>query len=83
MIPNPPHIVGLLRAFAQLRRHGVSGGPLTSMLAILFSKHLGQLSWKDFLGTYHLYLQSIPLDLAKAAWGLNSAMPANSDPKQS
>lgn len=73
MIANPPHIQLVLKSHAQLIRHGVGGEVLAQMLAVLFRKHLGPLAWPDFLQTYHLYLQSIPMDLAREAWGITAA----------
>ena len=63
MIPNPPHIIAILRQF--------DSGPHTARdLAILMLHHLGPQTWEQFGETYHLYLQSIPIDLAREAWGL-------------
>lgn len=73
MILNPPHIVSLLRSYASMRGHSVSGSLFLNMLAELFFRHLGSLSYPEFQRVYHLYLQSIPLELAKAAWGIAAA----------
>lgn len=63
MFPNPPHIIALLRQF--------DSGPHTAHdLAGLMLRHLGPQSWEQFVATCYLYLQSIPSDLAREAWGL-------------
>ncbi len=73
MIINPPHIVFLLKAYQQFCRHGLTGLNLAHAMAVAFRIHLGSMLWDEFIKTYHLYLQSIPLDLAKEIWGINAA----------
>lgn len=69
MIANPPNIIELLRAWEQVR---MSVSSPEWALAVIFNHYLGTMSWTTFIHTYQLYLQSIPLDLARSAWGLNS-----------
>lgn len=76
MIHNPPFIVILLR-----RWHAVvaSKDPiyenyqLIVILADLLRRSIGHQPFDTFLNTYQLFLQSIPLETAKAAWGINAA----------
>ena len=76
MILNPPHIVTLLRNFRSLIRQEVSREILTRGLAGWLLNHQGHQPYSAFLRFYQLYLQSIPLEIAKAAWGLNAAAAA-------
>ena len=73
MIPNPPCIITLLRSYAALVAYAGSTGSLPEMLAVLLKRHIGHQPYAVFLQTYQLYLQSIPLEAAKAAWGINNA----------
>lgn len=73
MIPNPPNIQLLLRGYQNMVRLGATGTHLEDMLSVLFKAFLGNPPFDTFLRTYQLYLQSIPLATAKAAWGLNAA----------
>lgn len=76
MILNPPSIFRLLRAWMRM---GASETPkllpyqLTVALAVMLRECIGHQSWDSFLKTYQLYLQSIPFETAKAAWGINAA----------
>lgn len=73
MIPNPPEIVLILKSYRAMLRLGAGGTVLEDMLAVVIRHHLGHQPYNVFLRTYQLYLQSIPLETAKAAWGINSA----------
>lgn len=73
MILNPPHIVTVLRSYRQFTRAGITGQNLEKALAISLLKCIARQdrhTWPDFQRLYHLYLQSIPLPLAQAAWGI-------------
>jgi hypothetical protein len=79
MIINPPHIVELLRGYHVIRYHfGFAVEKTVPVLASLFTKLLGLQSHSEFLFTYQLYLQSIPLTIAKEAWGLTQTVAADS-----
>ena len=73
MIANPPNIYNLLRGYSNMVRLGASGVILEDMLAVLFKTYIAHQPYDVFLSTYQLYLQSIPLETAKAAWGINNA----------
>lgn len=73
MILNPPEIFLILKSYKAMLRIGASGTVLEDMLAVVLKHHLGHQPYPVFLRTYQLYLQSIPLEAAKAAWGLNAA----------
>jgi hypothetical protein len=73
MILNPPEIFLVLKSYRNALRIGASGTVLEDMLAIIFARFIGHPPYETFLRIYQLYLQSIPLDLAKAAWGINAA----------
>lgn len=76
MIHNPPYIFLLLRAWnTWLRQSGKPATDGTAAIALshLFARLIGAPPYDVFLKTYQLYLQSIPLETAKAAWGLNAA----------
>lgn len=69
MITNPPEIYHLLKAY-----HGQAAIPahqVTASLSYLFRQYLGPQTFNDFLRTYQLYLQGIPFETAKEAWGLS------------
>jgi hypothetical protein len=73
MILNPPEIFLILKSYRAMLRLGAAGTVLEDMLAIVLKHHLGHQPYPVFLRTYQLYLQSIPLEAAKAAWGINAA----------
>lgn len=73
MILNPPHIVSLLRSYRNMVAASVSGNVFLTLLAGQFHLHLGSISYPEFQRIYHLYLQSIPLEFARAAWGMVAA----------
>lgn len=73
MIANPPHIVLLLRSWNIGLAMCLSPEETTAYLARLLQRTIGRPPYEAFLKTYQLYLQSIPLETAKAAWGLNAA----------
>lgn len=78
MILNPPHIMLMLRTYGDLTgRLGADRAETIKALALLLRQFHGFLTWDSFLSLYHLYLQSIPMDLAKEAWGLNAAQAAS------
>ena len=74
MIPNPPPIIYLLRAYRLLLQENLPEGDLAAVLAAEFRRKLGPMAWTTFQATYHLYLQTIPLAIARAAWGINEAL---------
>jgi hypothetical protein len=76
MILNPPEIVLILKSYHSMIRLGATGTVLEDMLAVVIKHHLGHQPYETFLKTYQLFLQSIPLETAKAAWGINSAASA-------
>lgn len=74
MIPNPPHIIELLRAWRRIESAPqTTAGEHAAALAAAIIRHLGHMPWDRFLAARHLYLQSIPMETAKAAWGVNAA----------
>lgn len=73
MILNPPEIFLILKSYKAMLRLGAVGSVLEDMLAVVLKHHLGHQPYEVFLKTYQLYLQSIPLETAKAAWGINAA----------
>lgn len=64
MIINPPSVVSLLRAFMA----GHLAQP--ALLAANFLTCFGRQSWEEWLNSYRLYLQPIPFDIAREAWGI-------------
>ena len=64
MIQNPSNITTLLRAWSDLAI------PDAAHLAHLLTIHIGPQPWPVFQNTYRLYLQSIPIAIAREAWGL-------------
>ncbi len=64
MIHNPPHITSILRAWNAMPNKDAQS------LAALLTTYLGPLPWDVFLQTYRLHLQSIPMPIAREAWGL-------------
>lgn len=71
MILNPPEIQTLLRTW-QLITTQVPAALQAEYLAALFRRQLEPaFPYKNFLNLYHLYLQAIPLETAKAAWGIH------------
>ena len=76
MILNPPEIFLILKSYKAMLRLGAAGTVLEDMLAVVIKHHLGHQPYNVFLRTYQLYLQSIPMETAKAAWGINAAASA-------
>ena len=70
MILNPPPVASLLRAFMA----GHLAQP--ALLAASFLTCFGLQSWEEWLRSYRLYLQSIPFDLAREAWGITQTQPS-------
>ena len=83
MIHNPPQITSVLRTFAAVRAMPEEAPRLADHLALLLYINIGHQAWDAFLRLYFLYLQSIPADVARAAWGINqaSATALNSTPE--
>ena len=74
MIINPPHIMELLRVWKLIEALWPKNqAKHCEELAAAIIRHLGHMPWDRFLAVRHLYLQSIPMDTAKAAWGINAA----------
>ena len=67
MIINPLPIIAILKINSEAH---MSASARAVLLAGAFREFLGVISWADFQRIYHLYLQSIPTDIAKEAWGL-------------
>jgi hypothetical protein len=73
MILNPPKVTLLLRAWHKGLLHAEG-------LAKCLPATFGPLSWEDFLRAYHLYLQSIPFELARESWGLTQTATSHTPP---
>lgn len=73
MIQNPPAIFVTLKSYRALIRLGHTPDSIVAPLALVFGEMLGHQPYNAFLKTYQLYLQQIPFDHAKAAWGINAA----------
>jgi hypothetical protein len=74
MIANPPPITALLRAWDAAPTRDAAA------LAPLLAAHLGPQTWPAFLSSYRLYLQPIPMSIAREAWGLNQTQPHTPTP---
>ncbi|MEO5914835.1 MAG: hypothetical protein ABIS50_11420 [Luteolibacter sp.] len=79
MIHNPPFVVILLRSYQSAARVSrthpelFEARPLDVILAALLKRTFGHQPYNFFLVTYQFYLQSIPLEIARSAWGINAA----------
>ena len=73
MIHNPPEISYLIRAWLLLSVLEFPAENITAAMAAEFRRKLGPMDWTAFQTVYHLYLQTIPFGVARAAWGINEA----------
>ena len=71
MITNPPEIYDILTAYHGHCKSAPPAQLVPEILSTLFRQHLGPQNLNDFLKTYQLYLQSIPFETAKEAWGIS------------
>lgn len=72
MVINPPNAIAILRSYHALATAGTPQEGLLLNLDLLLREHLGPVSYEEFLTFWHFHLQSIPIDLAQAAWGLSA-----------
>lgn len=73
MILNPPHIYQLLTAYQRIKKFEANEYVFAYFLSRIFIKYIGHPDFAVFVKTYQLYLQQIPLEPAKQAWGINQA----------
>lgn len=72
MVINPPNAISILRRYHQLAAAGTPTEGLILNLDLQFREHLGAVTYEAFLTFWHFHLQSIPIDIAQAAWGLSA-----------
>lgn len=71
MIPNPPQVIRLMRTWTVITEQ-IPAPMQPEYLAALF-RHLlkPDLTYDEFMESYHLYLHQIPRAIATEAWGIN------------